>query len=874
MNQKGKFNKACRKSYLEIKCKDKTCSCSSKKKKREVQPLKKRRKSFKFFRKKKIRGKTFDQRCFICGKKGHYSRNCPNKADKAIKLISSLKLGDEEVESLYSEQSSANEETVFALKESEDEDQSEADSIPIFSIEKLNSITIFPPQLCVEVQLLPSKFQKPIKVIDYMDTEAQKTMMNPDILPKEFWKKEICYFVAADRKVFKTDLITKDPVGIRFFPECVVWSRVIGSKLPDKDILIGMDIYSAANKLQILSTGVRYKKEVKPFTEALKLFSLTEAHAEIEEIKKKNVLFIHEEFTHPNPIWKNPDFFIRLPFKLNEDVNPTKATHPGMTPSDLLLARQECHELLRQGLIEPTQSNWACQAFYVEKRSEKLRGKKRLVIDYKPLNHFLQDDKFPIPKASSLPVLLKESNIFSKFDLKSGFWQLGIDLADRHKTTFCIPNAQYQWTVLPFGLKVAPSLFQKVMTRIFEPLLEHAIIYIDDILLFSRNMETHKALLNQFFDIANQYGLMFSEKKIHLAQSEIDFLGMHFSQGSYQPQPHIAEELLKFPDQSLIVKQIQQFLRIVNYIRDFIPHVARYTSPLSKLLKKDPPPWGPEQTQAIQELKKIAQSPPALKIPGEEKHILQTDASDFYWGAVLIEELENKKFYCGHASGQFKEAERHYHTTFKEALAVKNGIKKFDFHLRRHHFEVQMDNSSFPKILEFKNKISPDPQILRLKDWLSRYDFSVKHIKGKQNLIPDLLSRPGKIVQMIITTHSFPLIFMVKPLSNKKPRLARFSLEYPNGQIWSNNVAYFWGTFEDYPLDESYKLQLSQHLREINSTGTSSQTTVNPYPFDRLIPSSSNTQEIKLFKSTTEYYMPEERFQRVENLYDQADNQL
>ncbi|RDY09252.1 hypothetical protein CR513_06399, partial [Mucuna pruriens] len=575
MNQKGKFNKACKKSYLEIKCKDKTCSCSSKKKKREVQPPKKRRKSFKFFRKKKIRGKTFDQRCFICGKKGHYSRNCPNKADKAIKLISSLNLEDEEVESLHSEQSSANDETVFASKESEDEYQLEADSIPIFSIEKLDT----------------------------------------------------------DRKAFKTDLITKDPVGIKIFPECVIWSRVIGSKMPDKDILIGMDVYSAANKLQILSTGVRYKREFKPFTEALKLFSFTEAHAEIEEIKKKMFSLCannHEEFTHPNPIWKNLDFFIRLPFKLNKDVNPTKATHPGMTPSNLLLARQECHELLRQGLIEPTQSNWACQAFYVEKRSEKLRGKKRLVIDYKPLNHFLQDDKFPILKASSLPVLLKKSNIFSKFDLKYGFWKLGIDPADKHKTTFCIPNAQYQWTVLPFGLKVAPSLFQKAMTRIFEPLLEHAIIYINDIQLFSKNMETHKALLNQFFDIANQYGLMFSEKKIHLAQSKIDFLGMHFSQGIYQPQPHIAEELLKFPDQSLTVKQIQQFLGIVNYIRDFIPHVAKYTSPLSKLLKKDPPPWGLEQTQAIQELKKIVQSPPALKIPGEGKRILQTDASDFY----------------------------------------------------------------------------------------------------------------------------------------------------------------------------------------------------------------------------------------------------
>ena len=77
----------------------------------------------------------------------------------------------------------------------------------------------------------------------------------------------------------------------------------------------------------------------------------------------------------------------------------------------------------------------------MDKRAEKLRGEKRLVIDYKSLNHFLKDDKFPIPKASSLPTLIRESNLFSKFDLKSGFWQLGLRLEDRYKTVFCIPNA-------------------------------------------------------------------------------------------------------------------------------------------------------------------------------------------------------------------------------------------------------------------------------------------------------------------------------------------------------------------------------------------------------------------------------------------------
>ena len=93
-----------------------------------------------------------------------------------------------------------------------------------------------------------------------------------------------------------------------------------------------------------------------------------------------------------------------------------------MSPSDLALAQKECSHLLAQGLIEPTTSKRACQAFYVEKCLELVRGKKRLVIDYQPLNMFLQDDKFPLPKRQSIFTYLKNAQIFFNFDLKSGFW--------------------------------------------------------------------------------------------------------------------------------------------------------------------------------------------------------------------------------------------------------------------------------------------------------------------------------------------------------------------------------------------------------------------------------------------------------------------
>ena len=120
----------------------------------------------------------------------------------------------------------------------------------------------------------------------------------------------------------------------------------------------------------------------------------------------------HSEFLlkNPNPLWKNQKYFIYLPFKKNEDVNPTKTSHRGMNPEHLALVTQEVSTLLSEGLIEPTTSPWACEAFYVS--AEQIRGKLRLVINYQDLNHFLADDKFPLPNKSALFQHLSNAKVY------------------------------------------------------------------------------------------------------------------------------------------------------------------------------------------------------------------------------------------------------------------------------------------------------------------------------------------------------------------------------------------------------------------------------------------------------------------------------
>ncbi|KAH9780712.1 hypothetical protein KPL71_008183 [Citrus sinensis] len=627
MEDKKPFSEACKKPYLKIECKDeKKCVC----------PTTKKRHFWKHFHRKSSSKKPF--RYF-------------KKKDSA-----------------------QDDQTAFLIAESSD---SEDISI-ISTVQTVNHVSTI-PRPSLKMSILLSKFHKPVPVIGFIDTGADTNMIDPSVLPSDCWEHHSKLFRAVNGETFETTLITKKPIGIQLFPNCIIWKKIVASKLPDKDLLIGFDILHLAKNLFLTSSGVRYKQMFLSYTDTLCLYTLSETPSPYSHISQKFLEFCpenHSQFHHPSPLWKNEQFFIHLPFKLNEDINPTKASHPGMSPSDLLLAKQECSQLLQQ-----------------------VRGKKRLVIDYQPLNSFLKDDKFPLPKIQTLFVHLQGARIFSKFDLKAGFWQLGISPVDRHKTAFRIPDAHYQWTVMPFGLKVAPSLFQKAMTKIFSPILQHALVYIDDILLFSSDHESHQKLLLDFFHIVQAHGIMLSEKKSSIGKESIDFLGM---------------------------------------------------------------------TEAVKQLKVIAQSPPPLRIPTSGQHILQTDASDDYWSAILLEDINGMRHFCAHASGQFKDSEKNYHVIYKEILAVKYGIKKFEFHLISHKFLINMDNSSFPQIFDFKNKLLPDKQLLSLKTWFAKYDFTVQHIKGNQNLIPDFLTRPAINKPALISSiQTIPVIAMNRQLPFK-----------------------------------------------------------------------------------------------------------
>ncbi|KAH9792432.1 hypothetical protein KPL71_004116 [Citrus sinensis] len=239
LEDKELFRSACKKPYLQIKCKKKKdCDCSPKKK-RHVRKFKtpdfssrrhRSRKPYKFFRKKSSSSKEFKRkhssRCFICKKKGHYAKDFPNKRETSIRLVEYLQAttdyspDKDELEFYFSEQDEPNDETVFALQNSSND--SDSDQSQVIFHQQLLSLDTTVPIPSIKLHILPSKFQRLVLAISLIDTGAQRSMLNPHILPPTYWTKSEEHFKAVNGKLFTTSLITKKPIGIQIFPNCVM----------------------------------------------------------------------------------------------------------------------------------------------------------------------------------------------------------------------------------------------------------------------------------------------------------------------------------------------------------------------------------------------------------------------------------------------------------------------------------------------------------------------------------------------------------------------------------------------------------------------------------------------------------------------------
>ena len=434
---------------------------------------------------------------------------------------------------------------------------------------------------------------------------------------------------------------------------------------------------------------------------------------------------LKENFSN-NPLkyWEKTKIYCKL-----EMIDPDKVirVRPMIySQEDIEDFKIQINELIQLHLIRESKSPHSSPAFMVRKHSEIKRGKARMVINYKEVNKNTKFDGYYIPNKEILINLARGKNYYSKFDCKSGFWQIKMDNDSIHITAFSTPRGHYEWIVMPFGLKNAPQVFQRKMDKIFSDYSSFIIVYIDDMLICSDNEKDHEKHLDIFITLCKEHGIILSEKKVEIKKKEIEFLGMIIDSKGIRLQSHIAEKIKEFPDELRTKEMIQKFLGCLNYSSDFIKDLAKERQELQKLLtKKNQTGWNDKHTMIVRRLKNICSNLPKLRLPNENDNlILQTDASDKYWAAILKTDLGE---ICRYTSGTFNNNQINYDINEKELLAIIKGINKFEIFLLPKPFIIETDNTQVAGFI--KNNTGKGVQARRLSRWqtlLSYYNCSYK----------------------------------------------------------------------------------------------------------------------------------------------------
>uniref|UniRef100_A0A388JNY7 Reverse transcriptase domain-containing protein n=1 Tax=Chara braunii TaxID=69332 RepID=A0A388JNY7_CHABU len=296
--------------------------------------------------------------------------------------------------------------------------------------------------------------------------------------------------------------------------------------------------------------------------------------------------------------------------------------------------KRQLEELLRLGFIKPSNSPWGAPILFARKADETLR----LCIDYRGLNRYTVKNSYPMSRSDELFDRLAGNRFFTKIDLRSGYHQIRVAAADQPKTAFQSRFGHYEFTVMPFGLTNAPATFQRAMNDIFRNILEqYVLVYLDDILVYSRTLEEHLRHLRDVLDRLRRHGLYAKLSKCRFAQHKVHFLGHYVSdQGLHMDDAKITA-IAEWPAPTS-AKQLRTFLGLTSYYSNFIRGYARYSYVLtSTLLRKNPPwAWTPLHEDAFRALKKAVTCAPVLHLPDFDRpFILTTDASNFAVGAVL-----------------------------------------------------------------------------------------------------------------------------------------------------------------------------------------------------------------------------------------------
>ncbi|MCG7882618.1 MAG: reverse transcriptase, partial [Candidatus Thiodiazotropha endolucinida] len=440
--------------------------------------------------------------------------------------------------------------------------------------------------------------------------------------------------------------------------------------------------------------------------------------------------------------------------KLDTGNHPPIKLRPYRTPiHNREVIDKAVDEMLDANIIQRSKSPWSFPVVIVDKKD----GSKRFCVDFRKLNQITKPNSYPLPLIDDILALLGKAKFFTSLDLKSGYWQVLMNEADKEKTAFACHRGLFEFNVMPFGLSSAPAVFQQMMAIVLQGLSHFATAYLDDILIYSETLEEHLFHLTTVFDRLRLHGLKLKLKKCSFLQAETQYLGFIINAQGVSPDPQKVEAIRSLPTPTC-VREVRSFIGMCSYYRRFIPNFSEIAEPVIDLTRKYARfKWTEKCQSSFDCLKQSLTVVPLLAYPDPNKpYTLYTDASNSCIGACLTQESEgnenflpnikNEKpiYYLSH---KLSKTQCKWSTIEKEAFAIHYSLQKLDYYLHNARFTIKTDHKPLKYLLE-----SP-MQNKKIQLWalgMAGYNCTIEYIAGTENTCADLLSRKPDVDDTVI----------------------------------------------------------------------------------------------------------------------------
>ncbi|KAL4585882.1 hypothetical protein LXL04_010509 [Taraxacum kok-saghyz] len=413
-------------------------------------------------------------------------------------------------------------------------------------------------------------------------------------------------------------------------------------------------------------------------------------------------------------------------------ASPVAKSPYRLAPPEMKELHDQLQELRDKGFIRPSFSPWGAPILFVKKKD----GSQRMCIDYRELNKLTIKNRYPLPRIDDLFDQLQGASWFSKIDLRSGYHQMRVRDEDIEKTAFRTRYGHFEFVVMPFGLTNAPAAFMDLMNRVCSPMLDRSVIvFIDDILVYSKTKEEHERHLRELLEILRREHLYAKFSKCEFWLEEVQFLGHVVNKDGIKVDPAKIKAVKQW-EAPKSPSEIRSFLGLAGYYRRFIENFSKIALPLTQLTKKTEKfVWGPEQQSAFDDLRTRLCNAPILTLPeGVEDLVVYCDASLQGFGAVLMQRGK----VIAYASRQLKPHEKNYPTHDLELGAVVFALKIWRHYLYGVKCIIYTDHKSLKYLFDQRDL---NMRQVRWLDVVKDYDCEIHYHPGKANVVADALSR-------------------------------------------------------------------------------------------------------------------------------------